>query len=91
MANVEVELLHDAIEDLLDEALPIVEKKANEIANRANRLKGHGVKPYEVIVKHGPSKKYRYKGGRKFAMVVANDITTKQDNARNNTLLKAMG
>lgn len=91
MANVEIELNHDTIEALIDEAMPIVRRKADEIAARANHMKGPGVKPYKVIESHGPSPKYQYKGGRKFAMVVADDISTKRDNSKNNTLLKAMG
>lgn len=91
MGKVEIQINHDAVEELLDKAMPIVEQKAENIARRANRMKGIGVAPYEVKIGHGPSPKYKYKGGRKFAMVVADQYSTKKDNARNNTLLKAVG
>lgn len=92
MANsVKLELNHDVIEDLLDDAFPVVEREAKAIADRANSIKGEGVKDYEVKSGRGPSKKYGYRGGRKFAIVVADDYSTKRDNAKNNTLLKALG
>lgn len=91
MANVELELNHDVIEALIDEAMPIVDRKADEILRRANHMREFGSKPYKLVKGHGPSPKYAYKGGRQFAMIVADDVSTKKDNAKNNTLLKALG
>lgn len=85
MANVRIELNHSGIEAIEDAFSGRCLEKAEQIAGRANSMKSDHVADYNAGLRSGKI------GGRHYAVVSADATSTKRDNAKHNTLLKAMG
>lgn len=86
MANVRIELNHAGIEEIEDSYSSLALEKARAIQARANGMRSDkSVAEYNVHLRPGR------KGGRHYAVVSADAPSTARDNARYNTLAKAMG
>lgn len=90
MANVRVKLNHAALEGILNTAAQgLASEQAHRVASRAESM---GSGSYKVESHAGaPHTKGMPVGGRRFYVVKPADFKARMDNARHNTLLKALG